>query len=178
LGLGGVAGHFHLGYQQHDPGYFSRALLQQNLSAVTAACLATRRTVFQEVGGFDGRLRIAFNDVDLCLRIRRRGYLIVWTPLAELYHHESASRGSDLLSVRHQEFLRENEHMHSHWGSALDRDPYFSPNLSLGNRSISLAFPPRIGKPWRYNRERVNEPDKFEVLLKRQRGPIDEPHPG
>jgi GT2 family glycosyltransferase len=149
LGLGGVARHFHLGYQRHDPGYFSRAVLQQNLSAVTAACLATRRTVFQEVGGFDGRLRIAFNDVDLCLRIRQRGYLILWTPLAELYHHESASRGSDLLSGRHQEFSQENEYMRSKWGWVLHRDPYFNPNLSLRDLSISLSFPPAIDKPWR-----------------------------
>jgi GT2 family glycosyltransferase len=149
LGLGGVAGHFHLRRQRHDPGYFSRAVLQQNLSAVTAACLAMRRTVFQEVGGFDRRLRLAFNDVDLCLRICRRGYLIVWTPLAELYHHESASRGSDLLSARHQEFLQENEYMRLQWGRALERDPYFNPNLSLGDLSISWAFPPAIDEPWR-----------------------------
>ena len=149
LGLGGVAGHVNLGRQRHDPGYFSRALLQQNLSAVTAACLAMRRAVFHEIGGFNGNLRVAFNDVDLCLRIRQRGYLIVWTPLAELYHHESASRGSDLLLERHQEFLQENEHMRSKWGWALCRDPYFNPNLSLRDLSVSLAFPPAIDKPWR-----------------------------
>jgi len=149
LGMGGVAGHFHLGCQRHDPGYFSRAVLQQNLSAVTAACLAMRRTVFDEIGGFNGDLRVAFNDVDLCLRIRRHGYLIVWTPLAELYHHESVSRGSDLLSVRHDEFMRENEYMRAQWGQVLDRDPYFNTNLSLRGLSISLAFPPAVGKPWR-----------------------------
>jgi GT2 family glycosyltransferase len=151
LGMTGIGGHFHLGRQRYDPGYFSRALLQQNLSAVTAACLATRREVFDEVGGFNGRdLRVAFSDVDLCLRIRQRGYLIVWTPLAELYHHESASRDSDLLPVRHQEFLQEIEYMRSKWGKLLDRDPYYNPNLSLRDCSISLAFPSATGKPWRH----------------------------
>jgi len=157
LGMSGVGGHFHLGRRQHDPGYFGRALLQQNLSAVTAACLAMRRKVLDEVGGFNGHdLRVAFNDVDLCLRIRQRGYLIVWTPLAELYHHESVSRGSDLLPVRHREFLQENEYMRSKWGSMLDRDPYFNPNLSLRDCSIGLAFPSAIDKPWRYARRQFS----------------------
>jgi O-antigen biosynthesis protein len=160
LGLGGVAGHFHLGCQQHDPGYFSRALLQQNLSAVTAACLAMRRAVFDEIGGFNGHLRVAFNDVDLCLRLRQRGYLIVWTPLAELYHHESASRGSDLVSARHREFLLENEYMQAKWGWALRRDPYFNPNLSSRDLAISLAFPPAIDKPWR---RKLSEPRRNEA---------------
>jgi GT2 family glycosyltransferase len=153
LGMSGVAGHFHLGRRRHDPGYFARALLQQNLSAVTGACLAMRRKVFDEVGGFDGRnLRVAFNDVDLCLRVRQRGYLIVWTPLAELYHHESASRDSDLLPARHREFLQENAYMRSKWGAMLERDPYFNPNLSLRDYSISFAFPSAISKPWRNGR--------------------------
>jgi GT2 family glycosyltransferase len=155
LGMGAVAGHFHLGCQRHDPGYFSRALLQQNLSAVTAACLAMRRTVFEEVGGFNGDLRVAFNDVDLCLRLRQRGHLIVWTPLAELYHHESASRGSDLVSARHHEFIQEIEYMQSKWSWALQRDPYFNPNLSLRDVSVTLAFPPTIEKPWRRAPERL-----------------------
>ena len=160
LGMGGVAGHFHLGCQRHDPGYFSRALLQQNLSAVTAACVAIRRTVFDEVGGFNDDLRVAFNDVDLCLRLRQRGYLIVWTPLAELYHHESASRGSDLLSARHREFVQEIEYMQAKWGWALQRDPYFNPNLSLRDLSISLAFPPAIDKPWRRNASELRQEDE------------------
>ncbi|MBV9374771.1 MAG: glycosyltransferase family 2 protein, partial [Alphaproteobacteria bacterium] len=153
LGIGGVAGHVYLGRQRNEPGYFSRAVLQQNLSAVTAACLAMRRDVFYEIGGFNGDLRVAFNDVDLCLRLRERGYLIVWTPMAELYHHESATRGSDLVGARHQEFAREFEYMRAKWGWALDRDPYFNPNLSLHDLSVSLAFPPTIDKPWRPSRQ-------------------------
>jgi len=149
LGIGGVAGHVHLGRQRDDPGYFSRAVLQQNLSAVTAACLATRRRVFDEIAGFNGDLRVAFNDVDLCLRIRERGYLIVWTPLAELYHHESVTRDPDVLSARHLEFVQEIEYMRAKWGWTLDHDPYFNPNLTRRDLSISFAFPPAIDKPWR-----------------------------
>jgi O-antigen biosynthesis protein len=156
LGMGGVGRHFHLGRRRNDPGYFCRALLQQNLSAVTAACLTMRRKIFDEVGGFNGRdLRVAFNDVDLCLRVRERGYLIVWTPLAELYHHESASRESDLLPARHQEFLLEYEYMRSKWGRLLDRDPYFNANLSLRNFSLSFASPSAIDKPWRNARRQL-----------------------
>jgi GT2 family glycosyltransferase len=109
--------------------------------------------VFDEVGGLDGaNLRVAFNDVDLCLRIRERGYLIVWTPLALLYHHESASRGSDLLPERHAEFQREVAYMHKRWSATLGRDPYFNPNLSLRDQSIAYAFPPRVERPWREGR--------------------------
>ncbi|MGH7097159.1 MAG: glycosyltransferase family 2 protein [Stellaceae bacterium] len=150
LGFGGVAGHFHLRRRCEDPGYFGRACLQQNLSAVTAACLAMRRTVFAEIGGFDAaNLAVAYNDVDLCLRIRERGHLIAWTPLALLRHHETASRASDLRSDQQHRFGREYAYMRARWGAILDRDPYFNPNLSLQDPTIALAFPPRISYPWR-----------------------------
>ncbi|MBV9827111.1 MAG: glycosyltransferase family 2 protein [Alphaproteobacteria bacterium] len=151
LGVGGgVAGHFHLGLSRDKGGYFGRAQLQQNLSALTAACLAMRREVFDAVGGFDAdHLRVAFNDVDLCLKIREQGLLLVWTPLAQLYHFESASRGPDLLPERHAEFAAENAFMRQRWGDILDNDPYYNPNLSLHSKSIGLAFPPRRPPPWR-----------------------------
>jgi len=149
LGMGLVAAHLHSGISRDDPGYFSRAILQQNLSAVTAACLAIRREVFEEVGGLDEELRVAFNDVDLCLRIRQRGYLIVYAPLAELYHHESASRGSDLIRARRPEFEREIRHVAQRWAGVIANDPYFNPNLSLFQSSPTLAFPPRQRHPWR-----------------------------
>jgi glycosyltransferase involved in cell wall biosynthesis len=174
LGIGGVGGHVHLGRRRDDPGYFSRAVLQQNLSAVTAACLAMRRRVFQEIGGFNSDLRVAFNDVDLCLRIREHRYLIVWTPLAVLYHHESATRGPDVMSARHQEFVQEIEYMRERWGWVLDHDPYFNPNLSLHDLSVSLAFPPSIDKPWRYDRSldsRSIVSDSTMRELKRRDGP-------
>lgn len=150
LGMTGIAGHLHRSRPADDPGYFGRAVLQQNLSAVTAACIAMRRDVFFEVGGFDGaNLPVAFNDVDLCLRLRERGYLIVWTPLARLIHHETASRKLDLMPCRYREFLRENDYMRLRWGHILDRDPYFSPNLSRHDLSPRLAFPPAVRAPWR-----------------------------
>jgi O-antigen biosynthesis protein len=150
LGMGGIAAHFHLRRRAEDAGYFGRAQLQQNLSAVTAACLAMRRRIFVEIGGFDGsNLAVAFNDVDLCLRIRERGYLIAWTPLAQLVHHESASRASDLLPDQQQRFQREIQYMRTRWRAMLDHDPYFNPNLSLWDPTIGLAFPPRVSYPWR-----------------------------
>jgi O-antigen biosynthesis protein len=149
VGMGFVAGHVHSGISRDDPGYFSRAMLQQNLSAVTAACLAIRGEVFEEVGGLDEELRVAFNDVDLCLRIRQRGYLIVYTPLVELYHHESASRGSDLIAERRPEFEREIRYMAQRWAGVMANDPYYNPNLSLFQASPVLAFPPRQHYPWR-----------------------------
>jgi GT2 family glycosyltransferase len=150
LGMTGIAGHLHRSRPADDPGYFGRAVLQQNLSAVTAACIAMRRDVFFEVGGFDGaNLPVAFNDVDLCLRLRERGYLIVWTPLARLIHYETASRKLDLMPCRYREFLRENDYMRLRWGHILDRDPYFSPNLSRHDLSPRLAFPPAVRAPWR-----------------------------
>ena len=94
VGLGGTAGHLYQFYPKDDPGYAGRLALTQNFSAVTGACLLLRRAVFDEVGGLVAvNLKIAYNDVDLCLKIRAAGYRIVWTPYAELYHHESASRG-------------------------------------------------------------------------------------
>jgi len=150
VGLGGVAGHAHLGRPRGDLGYFGRAGLTQNLSAVTGACLVMPKRVYREVGGLDEtNLAIAFNDVDLCLRIREKGYLIVWTPYAELYHHESASRGSDLAADQIARFRRECAFMERRWGEALADDPYYNPNLSLELPGFRLAFPPRVEKPWR-----------------------------
>ncbi len=150
VGLGGVAEHAHKGQVRGTPGYFSRAALIQNFTVVTAACMVLRRGVFEEVGGFDeDNLAVAFNDVDLCLRIRERGHLIVWTPYAELYHVESASRGPDLTPARLPRFNRENRQMQQRWGAVLMNDPYYNPNLSLESANFALAFPPRAQKPWK-----------------------------
>ena len=94
-------------------------------------CLLVRRSVYEEVGGLDERLRVAFNDVDLCLRIREKGYRNVWTPFAELYHHESASRGLEDNPVKQARFMSEVAFMQERWGKALLRDPAYNPNLSL-----------------------------------------------
>lgn len=145
LGLGGVAGHAFPRIPRGHPGYFNRAMLQQNCSAVTGACMMVRRTVFEEVGGFDEEnLGVTFNDIDFCLRITERGYRIVWTPYASLVHHESASRGHQRAPDEQTEFLRSAAYMHGTWGQELLRDPFYNPNLSLNLPGFELAFPPRV----------------------------------
>jgi GT2 family glycosyltransferase len=147
IGLGGVAGHLHHGVARAD----SRAELHllREVSAVTAACLATRAEVFRAVGGFDAdRLAVAFNDVDLCLKIRRLGLKILWTPFAELYHFESASRGSDLAPDKIERFRTEHRAMQALWGATLADDPFYSPNRTQDGCDGGLAFPPRLVKPW------------------------------
>ncbi len=149
LGIGGVAGHAFRFWDKQRLGYFSRTHVVQNLAAVTGACLAVRREVFEEVGGLSAKdLPIAFNDVDFCLKIFERGYRLVWTPFAELYHLESVSRGSDETPERRPAFIREQEYMKSRWGHILYRDPYYNPNLSLITEDFTFADPPRVGKPW------------------------------
>ena len=139
IGAGGVAGHAHLGLPRGQPGYFSRAVLQQEVSAVTGACLVVRRSVFAEVGGLDERIAIAFNDVDLCLRIRTAGYRNIWTPFAELVHHESASRGREDTPEQMARFQQEVRFMKDRWGAALDSDPCYNPNLSMTSGNFQLA---------------------------------------
>ena len=150
LGIGGVAGHIHHGLGRGQFGYFGRAAVVQNLSAVTGACLVMRKTVFEEVGGLNEKdLSIAFNDIDLCLRVREAGYRIVWTPHAELYHHESASRGPDTDPDKVDRFMAEERYMKRRWKHILQTDPYYNPNLTLNGADFGLAFPPRVQKPWR-----------------------------
>ena len=146
LGICGVAGHILKGLDKSDPGYFNRAFLRQELSCVTAACLVVRKEVFFKVGGFDEeRLAVAFNDVDLCLKIRQQGYRNIWTPYAEFYHHESATRGFEDNPEKQARFSKEVVFMKEKWKGRLTRDPFFNPNLSLEVEDYSLAFPPRPG---------------------------------
>ena len=124
LGLGGMAGHSHKHFPAESNGYFGALNTIRNYSAITAACMMTRKEVFEEVGRFDEiKLSVAFNDVDLCLKIRKKGYLIVYTPYAALYHYESVSRGYDLNP---DEIL----FMKNKWGNILLSDPYYNPNLT------------------------------------------------
>jgi GT2 family glycosyltransferase len=147
LGLGsdGVAGHLNHLLPKSNNGYFGKASLIQNLSAVTAACLVVRKAVFDQVGGLNEiDLAVAFNDVDLCIRIRDAGYRNLYTPYAELYHHESASRGSDHDSAIHERFQKECDYMKNTYGAALQNDPYYSPNLSLvPGLQFEVSMPPR-----------------------------------
>ncbi len=145
LGYGGVAGHYYYKLPRDHPGYFNRAWLHRDCSAVTAACLLIRGPLFLELGGFDEKnLPVDFNDVDLCLRVRAAGWRIVWTPYAELVHHESASRGRNRPHGEVMQLLQEARYMQERWGVELLRDPYYTPNFSLAPPGFQLAFPPRF----------------------------------
>ena len=140
VGIGGIAGHAHKYFLKDDAGYFSRAKAVQNLSAVTAACMMVRAETFESLGGFDEQnLPIAYNDVDFCLRLRRENLLIVYTPYAELYHHESASRGSDKTRHNSARLQKEADYMRNFWKDDLKYDPYYNPNLSRKKEDFSLA---------------------------------------
>ena len=144
LGVGGLAGHATKHLKKGDPGYFGRACLQQEFSAVTAACLLVKREHYRSVEGFDEtHLTIAFNDVDFCLKLREKGLRNLWTPYAELYHHESASRGYEDTPEKQARFQKELEYMIKRWAKELHHDPAYSPNLTLEKDDFSLAWPPR-----------------------------------
>jgi glycosyltransferase involved in cell wall biosynthesis len=144
----GVAGHSSVGLARADIGYFGHNALTRDVSAVTGACLAIRRQVYLSVGGLDeANLPVAFNDVDLCLRIAATGLRNIWTPFAELYHRESASRGSDMTAAKAARFAGECHSMRTRWGAALDNDPFYNPNLSLANSDHVPAEPRRM-RPW------------------------------
>jgi glycosyltransferase involved in cell wall biosynthesis len=139
IGLGGVAGHSHKFFDRKARGYFGRLKVTQNVTAVTAACLVVRKSVYEEVGGLDEvNLKVAFNDVDFCLKVAAAGHLNVWTPFAELYHHESISRGTEDDPVKQARFKSEVMFMKSKWGGALSGDPHYSPNLTLKYEDYSI----------------------------------------
>jgi GT2 family glycosyltransferase len=144
VGLGGVAGHSHKYFPKGHPGYFRRAVLHQSFSAVTAACLLLRREIYEQVGGLDEQLVVAFNDVDFCLRVQAAGYRNVWTPYAEMNHHESASRGEEDNPEKIARFKREIDFIKARWGDTLLHDPAYSYNLTLDIEDFSYAWPPRV----------------------------------
>jgi len=142
LGLGRhrVAGHPYYKYPDHN-GYFGVVNEIRNYSAVTAACMMLRKAVFEEVGGFDENLSVAFNDVDLCLRIREKGYLIVYTPYAKLCRHESLSRGYEDNPEKQTRFLKEVGYIREKWGRVIDKgDPCYNPNLTLEKEDFSIKL--------------------------------------
>ena len=155
LGVGGdppVAGHLYARARTAGKSYFNHLRLARTVSAVTAACLAVRKSVFLEAGGFDEvNLAVAFNDVDLCLKIAALGYQNIWTPLAALYHLESASRGSDETPDQIARFRREIGFMRAKWGDVLDSDPFYGPNFDKAHVDYRLASPPARAKPWKPN---------------------------
>jgi GT2 family glycosyltransferase len=149
---GGIAGHAYPGAPRTDPGAFGHLGLVRSVAAVTAACLAVRKSLYAQVGGLDEEnLAVAFNDVDFCLRLMEAGYRNIWTPFAELYHKESASRGDDLVGRKAARFQAEVQYMRSRWGRLLDQDPYWNPSLSLLTQYRDLAHAPRDNAltPWR-----------------------------
>ena len=139
VGLGGVAGHSHKRLPRSARGYFGRLLVVHNVSAVTGACLIVAKSIYEEVGGLDEEnLKVAFNDIDFCLKVAAAGYRTTWTPFAELYHHESASRGSEDDPVKRERFRSEVLFMKEKWGATLKADPHYSPNLTLKYEDYSI----------------------------------------
>ena len=137
IGIGGVAGHSHKYYNRSQDGYFSRLKIIQNLSAVTAACLMVRRDVFESVNGLDEGFKVAFNDVDFCLRVREQGKLVIYTPYVEAYHNESKSRGVEDTPEKIRRFQSEVERFYARWG-AYRRDPYYNENLTLEREDFGI----------------------------------------
>lgn len=139
IGIGGIAGHAFLNMPRSRTGYLHKASIQMNLSAVTAACMMMKRSVFEQLGGFEEKLTVAFNDVDLCLRTVQAGYLVVYNPKVELYHYESKSRGSEDNEEKVRRFQREIEFMRSRWITILkEGDPNYNKNLTLSKWNYSL----------------------------------------
>ena len=139
IGIGGIAGHAFLNLPRSRSGYLHKASLQMNLSAVTAACMMMKREVFEQIGGFEEKLTVAFNDVDLCLRCVQAGYLVVYHPRVELYHYESKSRGTEDNEEKVRRFQGEIEFMRTRWIDLLKKgDPYYNKNLTLSKWNYSL----------------------------------------
>jgi O-antigen biosynthesis protein len=141
IGLHGLAGHPYRHMSGSFVGYHGRLCVTHTVSAVTAACLAVRRDLYREIGGFDERLAVAFNDVDFCLRLREAGYRNLLVPSAVLVHHESATRGLDQDGAKRKRFLAEVATMRQRWGALLDGDPCYSPHLSLDHDDYSIRLP-------------------------------------
>ena len=139
VGLGGVAAHVLCKLPRDAEGYMGRLRCVQEISAVTAACMMVKTSVFKAVGGFDEELKVAFNDIDLCMKVRKYGVKIVFTPYAELYHYESKSRGMEDTPEKQLRFSREVNCFRSKWERELLKgDPYYNPNLTLNNTDCSL----------------------------------------
>lgn len=139
VGFGGIAGHAFIGLPRSANGYFSRIICAQDMSAVTAACMMVKKKVFDQVGGLDTKFKVAFNDIDLCMKIRKEGYLIVYNPYAELYHYESKSRGMEDTPEKVRRFNSEIDRFKMKWPEILvDGDPYYNPNLSMERCDFGL----------------------------------------
>ncbi len=149
MGIGGLASHIHKGLPAGQQGYQGRVVVTQDVTCVTAACLVTRRDVYDRLGGLDEeRFPVAYNDVDFCLRVRSAGLRVIYAPHALLYHLESASRGRDDGGARRARLELDKAAMRERWGEKLAEDPFYSPNLSNKATDCRPAFPPRVLPPW------------------------------
>jgi GT2 family glycosyltransferase len=150
LGAGTVAAHAYRGVRCDDTGYHDRAVIARDVSCVTAACMLVRRSAFEQIGGFDEGLGIAYNDVDLCLRLRDSGWRIVWTPAAVLTHRESATLGEHHVGRTRNQWKHDEAFVRRRWGRQLERDPHHNPNLSTDPLHLwEPAVRPRVTYPWR-----------------------------
>lgn len=155
VGFGGIAGHTFIGLHKAENSYFHRAMCAQDYSAVTAACLMTKKNLFLQVGGFSEELAVAFNDIDFCMKIRSLGKLVVYAPYAVLYHYESKSRGLEDTPEKVARFNREIAMFAKKWPEILeDGDPYYNPNLTLRKSNFALRD---------LKKEKIGEPYKLEV---------------
>lgn len=151
VGFGGIAGHTFIGLHQAENSYFHRAMCAQDYSAVTAACMMTKKSVFQRAGGFTEELAVAFNDIDYCMKVRSLGKLVVYAPYAVLYHYESKSRGLEDTPEKVARFNREVAKFAKKWPDILKNgDPYYNPNLTLRKSNFALRDLKKeeIGKPY------------------------------
>ena len=151
IGFGGIAGHTFIGLHETQNSYCHRAMIAQDYSAVTAACMMSKKSVFESVGGFSEELAVAFNDIDYCMKVRALGKLVVYTPYAVLYHYESKSRGLEDTPEKVERFNREIATFMKKWGDILENgDPYYNPNLTLRKSNFALRdlLKERIGEPY------------------------------
>lgn len=152
IGFGGIAGHTFIGLHEAENSYFHRAMCAQNYSAVTAACMMTKKTVFETVGGFTEELAVAFNDIDYCMKVRALGKLVVYAPYAAMHHYESKSRGLEDTPEKVARFNREIRIFADRWPDILKMgDPYYNPNLTLRKSNFALRdlLKEAIGEPYR-----------------------------
>ncbi len=171
IGIHGSADHLHKGADRNADGYMGRLKYAQDLSAVTAACMLLRRGVWDELGGLDEEFTVAFNDVDFCLRIRDKRYLIVWTPFAELYHYESKSRGYETTPEKRKRFEAEKSRLKTRWKDVLETgDPYYNPNFSLDRpdfyykpKASSSQLKPAGGTPKNNSLELIRNSEYFDA---------------
>ncbi|WP_158144387.1 glycosyltransferase family 2 protein [Vibrio metschnikovii] len=140
LGIWGLAGHAHKHYSIHSSGYQKRLVCTQNYSAVTAACLMVKRSIYQQIGGLDEQLTVAFNDVDFCLKVQQAGYHNLWTPRAMLYHYESKSRGKDDTPAKQAREQQEIALMRQRWQSLIQHDPHYSRHLTRHREDFTLRL--------------------------------------